>query len=938
MRELNAKEKDLLDRIENNPDLQPFFFRKAKGLHWFDSLYEKGFFSPKKNPRPVPSKEEGYVSIPTWPAAEYLVAASPQLSAPEYEEYALKFLEIIRHVTKYAKCNQYGNYHTWWQFSKIIGHLPAHLITTDDLDLIDYWFDDPYERGITVEELSKNWLQRLLLGDEHSIVLALTLIDKIFSVRFAKEMTEPYERKKALLRFDSWHAKKTVENVALLSGKRVGIRAPRIFESKLVAVLDELKNDSWSSIWRSAIEEHEQNHGADDCEDILIAACRDCLLGLVEHNQGSSAEYLRQLIDSQYQTLRRLAIYVIDQEFEKFYSLTDCVIVVQNFSANLRHELWNFLNHNYARFQDAQKKKTMEIIEALNVHDDDGRVEEGPTAYIRSAWLSAIKDADQETKHAYQQYVEITNTEPSHPDFSSYTSVGWGGRESPYPADELLALSTDELMEKINSYEDPGVFGRPGIEGLVKTFKEVVKSKANSFYLELEKSLDLDLAYVYEVIEAYRELWHEKSSIQWNDIWPKLLEYCFKVVVDKKFWSEENAKQRSNFVANRHWIVGSIARLIEEGTKSDKHAFDASLLPQAKGLLLILLSNQEGEELKIESDAVFVAINSPRGRCIEALINHSLRSCRLADKEHQEHSGAWQEYEGIYNDELHRSRIGEYEFATLVTNYLPNFLYMSGEWVYKNLDKIFDQSDHQKWLCAMQGYSYVGTVYQDVYRYLKAHGDFIRALEDEKLKDRVQERVIQNIIVSYLNDYETLDDSGSLISVLLKRAKLDELRQLIWFIWTLRDKDNSNLSDKVHELWPRLIQILDVRTREGRKLASSLCHWVAFIDEIDDHNRDWLLRIAPYAEEAYNSSSLLKGLARISRVQPLEAQRIWLSMLTSYSYDYPEESIREIFVNLVEAGPAGIRKAKEIVDAYISHGIERPSIWLREIMAKGTSA
>lgn len=931
MRELSVKEKDLLHRIDNKPDLQPFFFRKAKGLHWFEPLNDRGFFSPEKNPKPVPAKEEGYVNIPSWPSADYLVATSPELSKPEYADYAAKFLEVIRKVTSYAQRHEYSNYRTWWQFSKIIGCLPAHLIKDDDLDLIDYWLDDPYERGLAADELGENLLPKLLGGDEQSTALALNLIDKMFSVSFVEEKVGSYGGKKALLRFDSWHAKKIVGKVALLSGERVGINAVKVFESKLVAVLEGLNNDSWSSIWRGAIEEHDQNQEADDSEDILIAACRDCLLGAVENDLRSSEEYLRQALVSKYQTLRRLAIYVVDQKFTQLNGLTECVIAADHFSDNLRHEVWHFLKRNYPQFHDAQKNEVLEIIESLNIYADDGGLAKGPTAYRRSVWLSAVKDADKEASALYQKYIETTNTEPEHADFASYVSVGWVGHESPFPVDELLALPIKELIEKINSYEDPDLLGEPGLEGLVKAFKNVVKSRANEFYPELDKFSNLDLAFIYEVIEAYGELWSENSAIQWKDIWPSLLDYCAGVVNDKEFWSEENAKQRERHLANRHWVVGSIARLIEEGTKSDEHAFEPSLLPKAKEILLLLLSNQEGDDFENESDAVSVAINSPRGHCIEALVNHSLRSCRLADKEKKEHSGAWQEYEPVYNDELRRSERGEYEFSTLVTNYLPNFMYMSRKWVQSNFSLIFDQSDYQKWLCAMQGYAYVSTIYQDVYRYLKEHGDFTRALDDKNLQDRVKQKIIQNIVVSYINDEESLDDADSLISVLLERARFEELRQLIWFIWTLRGKDQPELFTKVSELWPRLLQIIDVGTKEGRRLASSLCHWAAFIDEITEVNRDWLLSIARYAEEDYNSYDLLKSLARISKAQPLEAQRILLDMLTSYSYDYPEESIREILANLIAVGPEGERKAKEVVDAYLRHGIERPRVWLMEI-------
>jgi hypothetical protein len=56
-------------------------------------------------------------------------------------------------------------------------------------------------------------------------------------------------------------------------------------------------------------------------------------------------------------------------------------------------------------------------------------------------------------------------------------------------------------------------------------------------------------------------------------------------------------------------------------------------------------------------------------------------------------------------------------------------------------------------------------------------------------------------------------------------------------------------------------------------------------------------------------------------------------MLDSYSYDFPERAIRKIFENLVKLGEEGKRKALEIVDAYIQHGLGRPREWLSEIIS-----
>lgn len=936
MRELNVKEKDLLNRVLKKPELQPFFFRKLKGLHWFNPLQDSSFFAPEKNPKPLPAREAGCVTIPNWPVTEYLVTTSEELSASENKEYAVKFIELLRTITLHAKTENYSNYRTWWQLAKIIRNIPVHLIKVEDIELIDYWLDDPYNRGLVAEGIGEKWLPNLLeRQDDHSHQIALRLLDCLYKVNFVEKKTGDYERKEPSLRYDSYHAEKINKNVAKLSGLKLGLPAVEIFQSRLVSILNEGDKDSWSSIWRKAIEEHDQNGSLDDVDDLIVAAYRDCLSGFVDNNAQEATDYLRSTFGGQYQTLKRVAIHAVDKQYSALKNLVDTALLPECFHDNFRHELWHLLNGHYNEFSSDQKKKVIEIIEGLEVVNEDKSTNARATAYKRAIWLSAIRDYSDVTIELYKKYTTITKAEPKHPDFSSYMTSGRVEHKSPIPIEHLLTLSVDSLVETINNYKDTGRgwLDEPGLEGLVKSFKDVVKTKAKDIYRELMKFANSDLAFIYPLIEAHHELWRDKRELPWNDVWPLLLDFCLELVKRDKFWSEENAKERAPFVANRHWIVGAIGRLIEGGTKSDDHAFDKSLLPKAKEVLLVLLERQEGEEFKLDSDAVSVAINSPRGRCIEGLVNLTLRSCRLAHKEHGNHTQAWNQYVGIYEAELKRSQRGEYEFATLVAMYLPNFNYMSRDWVRTHLSDIFDQSDYQKWLCAMQGYVYVSAVYEEFYKYLKTRGDFLKALNDGCLKEKVNKKIIQNIAVAYINGFEDINQSDSLMSFLIERKKLEDLSELIWFIWTLRKKDDVKLREKVYELWPRLLEIVDVNSREGRILASQLCRWAAFVDQIDTTVENWLLKIAPYADENHNASGLLRSLAEISDSQPLEAQKIWIKMLESYSYDYSEDAIRQMLKNLIALGADGERMAIEVVGAYILHGIERPRTWLAEIKA-----
>ena len=190
------------------------------------------------------------------------------------------------------------------------------------------------------------------------------------------------------------------------------------------------------------------------------------------------------------------------------------------------------------------------------------------------------------------------------------------------------------------------------------------------------------------------------------------------------------------------------------------------------------------------------------------------------------------------------------------------------------------------------------------------------------------EKIVQNIAIAYVNDFELLDDETSLIHHLLIRREHSELDHLIWFLWTLRKDRNEKTERKIFELWPRMIQTIDIKTREGRRLASKLCYWMVFVDKVNDTNKPLILAVIPYADD---SSESLESIARISAHQPFEAYEIWRRMLGSARPTYPREAIRTTLGNLIAQGAAGVRKAKEIVSLYLEGGDEDPYTIFKEI-------
>lgn len=932
MNKLNPQQLNVLDLIGRKSALQSSFFRQAKGLIWFDELKARGYFDPSNNPLPIHT-EEGY-RISSWPLTEYLVNTSVELKALGNEEYATKFLSLIRDITKYSMEKGASNYWTWLEFAKIIQHIQLRLITEEDITLIDFWLADQFGRGLVASELGENWLPSILRNieqDQNNI--AIHLLNYLFKINFVEKPFGSKPKEEAVFRYESWNAKEICNKVAKLSGIKLGLPAVNIFQSELTKIFEQLKNDKWSAVWRPAIKDHEQNHDFNhpDSLNILITAYRDCLFGTIEHDIVGVKLFLRSVLDSPYLTLKRVVIHIIDAEYPNLKDMVDLILKPEYFEGSYRFEVWHFIQSHFTEFDNKQKDKVLHIIEDKQSCDEQGKFEDQPTAYNRSLWLSAIKDSDKKAAELYQKYISITKVEPEHPDFAYYMTTSWG-KKSLIAIEDLLKLDLNSLIETIRNFKSSGKFDEPDLEDLAESFKNLIKSNPINYYRDLPRFLVLDLPFIHPIIETYQQLWSEKKELPWNSIWPLLLEFCTQLVAKNDFWNARKVDQ-NNFLANIDWIISDIGRLVEAGVKTDEHSFEASLLPVANQLLLNILAHQKGTIFKIDDDAVMIAINSPRGQCLEALINLSLRACRLADKEEDQHPQAWARFESIFNEELKRNEFKEYEFATLVAMYLPNFLYMSSKWTLENLPEIFDQHDYQKWLCSMQGYSYVSTVYFNIQNYLKKDGSLLKALEDENIKERVHESVIDKIMVSHLRDEENINDPDSLITAVFKRKNYADFHTIIWFLWTLNGKNVENLNSKVFVLWPKILDSIDLKSEEGKKVISQLCRWTVFINKIDTNTKSLLLQIVPYSETEHNAHILIENLARLSDNQPSEVQDILLKMIEIIRFYYNKDDINKLLTNFINIKPGGERKAKDVADAFLKRGDEQPFHILEEIRA-----
>jgi len=916
---LTLKQQSALKRALEKPLLLPLLIQNIRGLQWFDAFEAEGLLNPENNPEPIEVEANSF-RIPSWNVVEYLVNASELLKDGNNNHYAEKFLSVMRAATFYARKAKFSNYRTWWQFSKILLNIPLELIKEEDIEMLRYWLEDRFSfSGIVLNEIEKWLLMLLNEKTENSGRLALILFSKIIAVQ---KLEESKERPELKFKLRSYSLKDFLEKTSLKMGEVIGLEAVELIQKALEEALKVDKSDGYSYLWRPAIENHAQNLSHEEPKKLLLVALRDCLTGLFKHGKAEFEVYLNSMLKSKLQIIRRLSVYLCSEYFDSLSPALRWKPFRKTFFVlQFKHELWHYLNKNFKKLTDAQKKKVLVIIGEAHTANLSKKVERRAKAYRHLEWLSAIKD-DKCVKILYNKTLKVAGAEPDHPDFSTYFTHGWAGYSSEISLEEMKAMDSNQLIERLNTYQViRKTFDGPTLEGLVKEFGAFIKTQPREFLNKLSLFKSLRPVFLSELLNAFKEL-HVNNAIpelDWSDAGDKLIEFCNSVIKPVSFWQQS---QTESNMSGR--FVSAICELLNSFFANASDDGLINLIEPAKKLLVAILKRQPGAAYKEDSDAMSLAINNPRGHCFRALIDLAFYA-----KSHSLQKDSWSTFEPVFERELKDADQTSYDFITILAAELERFRYLSESWVVTNLGEIFDRRNHIRWLSAVKGYSYCSHTYQTVYEFLKEHKTFLYALDEANLERLAKENIVHKIATAYLRGLDTLEDKDSLIKAILYRKRRDELLSLIWLVSQHEDKKDK-LRDKILRLWHEINHGLDLEQADGRVVASSLCLWLKFLETIEKDNLGLILTVIPYADEDFNSYLVLKHIARISNSQPSVAAEIWLKMLEKSEAAYPEEAILTALKNIIRNGRAGERSANAICSIYLEKGNIRAQNWLSQ--------
>jgi len=722
---------------------------------------------------------------------------------------------------------------------------------------------------------------------------------------------------------DSYHLGEVLKPSARKLGERCGAAAVDMLARRLTDYIGSAEDDKYSYIWRSAIEDHEQDAHKEDARAVLVDAVRDAALGATSTSSPAALAIVKSLLESPYPTLTRVGIYVCGEHYGTVgVAFWECATGSWFLEIPYWHEIYWFINKAFPRFSVAQRTQFLRFVEQPKGDwSDESRQVEWDETHRRDLLHPAFGLGDSEVDEKYQKLMERWGPVRDHPDFHMYSTGGLVGDRSPVASDALLSMSDDELVAFLNDFvPDSRSWDGPTDRGLASSISAAVRASEDGFAGRIGLFADLARPYQHGLLRGLKQRWSDDK----RDInWPATLSLVQAIVSAPSFRADLAADQAEGWEPSVHWVVSDIADLLKDATGTERHlpsALHTSCL-QVLRLVLDATPTDAGES----SDAVSHAINSPRGRSLESLIYLALAMRREEVAANRSSAETWLAVGPVFDAELATSESGRNaDFAVMAGMYCANFHYLSAEWTETNFDRLFSSTNEPAWMCAAQGFAYQRHLYAWLFVRLVAGGHLRRMVYSEGLPNQVADRALQFLGLAYLEGMESLDGSG-LLSELVSELKVRELSQLCRFFWALRGKtEPSSRVRKILVFWMKVAEQVRANCADVPELQSALSQLAVFIHDLTPDVVAALVDAAPHAQDRHHGYMLVQNLARLASQYPKQVATIFRAAMSGFLPDYRKEDVIACVKRLAEAGE--IKEAEWICNAYADQG----SILLKE--------
>jgi hypothetical protein len=600
-------------------------------------------------------------------------------------------------------------------------------------------------------------------------------------------------------------------------------------------------------------------------------------------DSGGAGECVATLLTDDSEIIRRIGIFLLNAHWSTLGELYLPALTPTFFSSGHLHELYGLMHQHFGEFSVQQKTGTLEAIRSIPAPSDG---DDADTRLQRQQrrWLSAVSiDGDGpifEWAAALKASADVGV--PEHPDFHSYIETRWGPGPSPFQVAELVALAEQGLLaSELNSFvPDEASWRGPTTEALEQALRQSVIAAPATLAKGLPTLVTVQTRYQCAVLDGFKRVWEsdpqQKLTLNWQQTWESLIAFSRALL------------ERDPDATLDDWLASVMADLLRSGTTDDSHAYPPTLLPSAWAIIVSLTRRARAVD-RPDDDPMQQAINSPKGRSLEAAFSHALRACRLGDLARTEHSAEWADCRPLFEQELARIESGNYEFSTLAGAYLANLDYIDADWVQHNLKSLFPEDRPPNLECAVAGLAF-SPVTRRTYRMLRDAGVLDAALLLEAHGRETRKKLIERVVVGYLWAEEDLDSPR--MTALFRADGGGDLEAASWFLWTVRGEALApDQLSRLISFWARSVEWSRAQPAPASALLSSLSMLAWALPDAQGEHAALLAAVAPHVNAHHGAHEFLKQLRRLVDSSAHEVAEVLSSLITNYQpvYDFKGE-------------------------------------------------
>lgn len=859
--------------------LEREFFKMLNSPIWLEPLDRAGFFSCPRAPEEV----QGGTRHPHWPASQYLVRMANV--APNDVANILLRIET-------------DNSSVMGDIVDAALKMPAEIAVTLTPAVCKAIQVDAF--GVIFPDATDLCVQWGNNGQEDA---AMVLAEALFGSGRQHDRGTTADRER---HFYSGGLKKVVP---VLTAKR-----PRQFIDSLCKWLGTVitreknytgpgtrENYSWS--WRPAIEEHEQNRDYGFPSE-MVGCVRQAFEQAIGDGQMTLEEGLAVLDKQTASVFKRLRIHLVNRFAEQTPELARAMMMHWDTydKAEYKHEYAMLVGQRFPMLSETEQNEWLDWVKAgpnMSWYEKHHKNTDGDSKSLaadrwqlnRLHWIR--EHLSGEWRDLYQKLVGEFG-EPLFADLNSYHGAVRHGFDSPFTLEDISTLPFGQLLDKIDQWQ-PGQRYRfpydPQKEGLAGTFNQYLADRAEEVSAQAELLKNRQPLYVRTFINAMTDALNAGNI----EIGP-MLRLC-TWVVEQPIGQVPIDEGTSWDMVDRDWqwtrdAVCRFLRAICERPAKDGREYVSFELRDTIVALLEQLARDRAKYHSVDEpkektpqiyDFLDSAINSPRGKAVDALIAYA----RWAARHLQREEGDRKRVPNGFGDMPEVQKMLEWQIAAenacfesfaVIGTYVGLLYWIDHSWVEAhaptifNLEVIDNKPERAYGWAAWNGFLVWGQPTLALYQMLRSQYAYaVERLPKANLPEDAGRtplyRLGEQLILLYGRGSLAKCGDEALLYQFLKDAPVDVRSEVIAFVGHAVSHSETLPADvltRFQDLWDRYwpdYGTLDARARPQSGLFGQWFTSKQFPDEWSLERLEQFLRVVAIPEFAERIAERLAELA-----------------------------------------------------------------------------